>query len=168
ANFGPINTADSSVAASFPNLLPGDYTFRVTDSNGCAYDELMTIDNVVPIAILGELVSDISCNPANGTTNNGVARFTVTGFSATHNYSVAVATTPAALTSTLTHPVGSDVITLSDLSAGTYQVTVTDLTTGCIKDASVTITTPVAIAFTASATKVFCSRDESEITVNAP
>jgi gliding motility-associated-like protein len=168
ANFGPITTTGSAVAASFPGLLPGNYTFKVTDSNGCTYQELMTIDNVVPIAMLGELVSDISCNPANGTTNNGVARYTVTGFSVTHNYSVAVTTTPALLTYTLAHPVGSDVITLSDLAAGTYQVTVTDLTTGCIKDASVTITTPVAIAFTATATKVFCSRDESEITVNTP
>jgi hypothetical protein len=42
------------------------------------YQELFTIADVTPIAIVGALVNDITCN-ANGTTNNGSASFTVTG-----------------------------------------------------------------------------------------
>ncbi|MDQ6469909.1 hypothetical protein RB619_04570, partial [Flavobacterium sp. LHD-80] len=144
------------------------YLFRVTDDHGCSFEKSFTTPKLTPIAIVGDLVSDISCNPANGTTNNGVARYTVTGFSSSQNYTVTVTTTPVALSYVLTQPVGTDFINLTNLSAGTYKVEVRDNVTGCIKDASVTITTPVAIAFTASATKVFCSRDESEITVNAP
>jgi hypothetical protein len=42
------------------------------------YQELFTIADVTPIAIVGALVNDITCNAANGTTNNGSASFTVT------------------------------------------------------------------------------------------
>jgi hypothetical protein len=38
SNFGPITTRISS--GRLPNLLPGNYTFRVTDANGCFYSEL--------------------------------------------------------------------------------------------------------------------------------
>jgi hypothetical protein len=47
--------------------------FQVTDANGCTYQELYTIADVTPIAIVGALVNDITCNAANGTTNNGSA-----------------------------------------------------------------------------------------------
>jgi|GEM_PF-567038 len=165
ALWGPVPTTDFTIAASFPGLLPGDYTFQVSDSNGCSYEELYTVKDVVPIAIVGELVNDISCNAANGTTNNGTAKYTVTGFSSTGNYNVTVTSVPAALPYTLTQ-VG-DEITLSGLSAGSYNVAVDDVTTGCTQNASVAITNPAAIAFTVAATKVFCSKDVSEITVSA-
>jgi hypothetical protein len=46
---------------------------------------------VVPVTpIVGALLSDITCNPANGTTNNGSARFTVTGVAATSTYSYTI------------------------------------------------------------------------------
>jgi hypothetical protein len=46
---------------------------------------------VTPIAIVGALVNDITCNAANGTTNNGSARFTITGVAATSTYSYTTA-----------------------------------------------------------------------------
>jgi hypothetical protein len=45
--------------------------------------------DVTPIAaIVGALVNDITCNAANGTTNNGSLVSPVTGFSSTGNYSI--------------------------------------------------------------------------------
>ncbi len=82
SNFGPITTAGSSVAADFPNLLPGNYTFRVTDANGCYYTESYTITPVTPIAVTATKLTDVDCF---GSTT-GSARFTVTGFSSTGNY----------------------------------------------------------------------------------
>jgi hypothetical protein len=43
-----------------PNLLPGNYTFRVTDANGCFYSE-STVAPVTPIAIAGNKTSDVLC-----------------------------------------------------------------------------------------------------------
>jgi hypothetical protein len=57
--FGPITTTGSAQPASFPNLLPGNYTFRVTDANGCFYSESYTVAPVTPIAIAGNKTSDV-------------------------------------------------------------------------------------------------------------
>ncbi|MDR6845141.1 hypothetical protein J2W95_001840, partial [Flavobacterium granuli] len=55
----------------FTGLVPDTYTFQVKDANGCTYQESYTVDSVTPIAIVGALASDISCNVANGINNNG-------------------------------------------------------------------------------------------------
>jgi len=158
-----IGNVTGAVNGTFIGLAPDTtYLFKVTDANGCSFQKAFTTSKLTRIAIVGELVNNISCNVLNGTTNNGTARYTVTGFSATGNYTVV--TSPVVPAAQITK-VG-DVITLSGLSAGSYKVTVTDNTTGCSKDATVTITNPIAIAFTATATKVFCSKDVSQITVS--
>jgi gliding motility-associated-like protein/uncharacterized repeat protein (TIGR01451 family) len=159
-NVTGISTGD------FTGLLPNTtYLFKVTDANGCSFEDSYFVKPVTPIAIVGELANNISCNAANGITNNGTAKYRVTGFSTTGNYDVAVTTVPSGLFSGVAVPV-ADVITLPNLSAGSYNVAVTDRTTGCTENATVVITTPVAIAFTAAATKVFCSKEESQITVS--
>ncbi len=159
ALYPSVTTAGSATPASFAGLPPGDYMFQVTDANGCTYQELYTIADVTPIAIVGALVNDITCNVANGTTNNGSASFTVTGASTVGGYSVSVAP-PVPFTQS------GNTVTLTGLSAGTYTVTVTDNTTLCVATDDVSITEPVAIAFTTSATKVFCSQDISQITIS--
>ncbi|MEL1255546.1 T9SS type B sorting domain-containing protein [Flavobacterium sp. DGU38] len=156
-------TVDNTINATFTGLAPGTYLFKVTDANGCSIERNYTVDPVTPIAIAGILVNDITCNSANGTTNNGSAQYTVTGFSASGNYSVV--TSPAVPSGQISHT--GDVITLTGLSAGTYRVTVQDNTTACSASADVTITEPTAIDFTAVGTKVFCSQDISTITVSA-
>nr|WP_315197640.1 T9SS type B sorting domain-containing protein [uncultured Flavobacterium sp.] len=147
----------------FAGLIPGDYTFQVTDANGCTYQELYTVKAVTPIAISGSAAANISCNALNGTSSNGSAAFTVTGFSSTGNYTIV---TSPVLTAAQISTAG-DVITLTGLTAGTYTVTVTDKTTLCSQSDSVTLTAPAAIAFTAIASKVYCSQDVSQITVSA-
>ncbi|TAF60136.1 MAG: hypothetical protein EAZ58_13395, partial [Flavobacterium sp.] len=154
-----INNGTNAV---FTGLTPDTYVFQVTDTNGCTYQESYTVAPVTPIAIVGALVNDISCDAANGTTNNGSASFTVTGFSASGNYSITTSpVVPAAQISNV-----NDVITLTGLSAGMYTVTVTDITTGCTANDAVTIALPAPIVFTATPSKVFCSQDISTITVS--
>ncbi len=155
-------TVDNGNNALFTGLAPDTYLFKVTDANGCSIEKNYRVVPVVPIAIAGIMLNDISCNAADGTTNNGSAQYTVTGFSSTGNYSVV--TSPVVAAGQISQ-VG-DVITLTGLSAGTYTVTVEDNTTHCSESAAVTITEPTAIAFTAAGTKVFCSQDISTITVS--
>ena len=156
-------TVDNGTSNVFTALAPNTYLFKVTDANGCSIERNYTIDPVTPIAIVGAMINDISCNAANGTTNNGSAQFTVSDFSATGNYSVV--TSPVVAAAQISQ--AGDVITLTGLSAGTYTVTVEDNTTHCSSSAAVTITEPDPIAFTATGTKVFCTQDISKITVSA-
>lgn len=159
--YATVTTAGSGTPASFGSLPPGDYTFQVTDENGCTYQELYTVIPVTPIAIVGALVNDITCNPANGVSGNGAARYTVTGVAATSTYSYTINSGTPVTGQT------SPTIDLTSLGAGTYTVTVTDETTLCQAFDDVTITEPAAINFTTAPTKVFCTQEISQITVSA-
>lgn len=157
-------TLDNGNNAVFTGLAPNTYLFKVTDNNGCSIERPYKVEPVIPIDIVATSSTNVSCNTANGTDNNGTATFTVSDFSASGNYNIVVTTNPVGL-SYNAPTVAADVITLTGLEAGTYTVTVSDITTTCSKSADVTITMPAPIAFTATASKVFCSDDESEITV---
>ncbi|OUD35036.1 SprB repeat-containing protein, partial [Flavobacterium sp. FPG59] len=160
SNFGPITTAGSSVAASFPNLLPGNYTFRVTDANGCYYTESHNIDPVTPIAVAANKTSDVLCQ--GGSTGSGT--YTVSG-----NATVGAFTYTPTTFSTGTLTQSGNVLTLSNVAAGTYTVRVTDTATGCFADGTITINQPAApLAITnAVATNFNCNNDNAQITVTA-
>jgi len=157
---------DNLASDTFTGLTPNvNYLFRVTDANGCYIEDNYTVDPVIPIDIVRTSSINVSCNTANGTNNNGSATFTVSDFSSTGNYTISVSTNPVGLA--FNPPTQTaDVISLTGLVAGTYTVTVEDITTHCSKSADVTITMPAPITFDAVATKVFCSEDRSYITVS--
>jgi hypothetical protein len=80
-----------AASAVFDALVPGDYTFKVTDANGCVYQDSYTVVDVTEIDIAGAIQNEISCNAANiGSNNNGSATFTVTGFSSSLNCDILV------------------------------------------------------------------------------
>ncbi|MFD2292254.1 beta strand repeat-containing protein, partial [Mariniflexile gromovii] len=140
---------------SFANLTPGTYVFQVTDANGCYYTESYTIASVTPIAVTGLKLSDVLCNG----NNTGAIRFTVSGYAGTYS-------------STLTSGAGTlvqsgNTVNLTNLIADTYTIEVTDDNTGCTANYSITITEPTALTFTSTSTNVFCTNDESQITVSA-
>ena len=112
--FTPATT--SGATASFPNLLPGNYTFRVTDANGCYYTESHNIDPVTPIAVAANKTSDVLCQ--GGSTGSGT--FTVSG-----NATVGAYTYTPTTFSTGTLTKSNNVLTLSNATAGTYTVRVT-------------------------------------------
>ncbi|MBO9582939.1 MAG: T9SS type B sorting domain-containing protein [Flavobacterium sp.] len=157
-------TLDNGNNATFIGLAPNTYLFKVTDNNGCSIERPYKVEPVIPIDIVRTSSNNVSCNTANGTDNNGSATFTISDFSASGNYNISVTTNPAGLSYNVP-TVAADVITLTGLEAGTYTVTVSDITTTCSKSADVTITMPAPITFAASASKVFCSQDNSTITV---
>ncbi|MGB5699473.1 T9SS type B sorting domain-containing protein [Muriicola sp.] len=134
----------------FTGLSPDTYTFRVTDANGCVYEENYTIAPVIPINAIGQLVSNISCF---GDTD-GEALFTISGFVTSYDYSV---TGPASFSGVAET---SATISLMGLAVGTYDITVTDTDTNCTDTASVTINGPAAaLALLANETQPTCTAD---------
>jgi gliding motility-associated-like protein len=156
----PGASATLNTTGVFAGLAPGTYIFKVTDANGCYYTESHIVNPVTPIAIAGNKTSDVLCNGG----NTGAAAFTVSGFSSTGNYTIAVTTVPAGLPYTQSQ--SGDVISLTNLVAGIYKVKVTDNATGCDASVSVEITEPTnALTFTATPTKVNCNNYNSQITI---
>jgi len=134
--FGPITTADSSVAASFPNLLPGDYTFQVTDNFGCSYQDVYKVLDKVDIAVDGILNNGVLCK----TEANGKVTFVVSGFAAGFTYNITGVNAPGLVT-----PVGTDKFELTNLAAGSYTINVTDSATNCVASSTVDVPEPDAL-----------------------
>ncbi|EAR16602.1 T9SS type B sorting domain-containing protein [Robiginitalea biformata] len=149
-----VNNGNNNV---FTGLAPDTYTFRVTDANGCSYDEAYTINPVTPIAVAGSLVQDVSCVGG----SDGAVDFAVSGFSTTYAYSV---TGPATFSGT---GESGAVINLTGLAAGDYTVVVTDETTNCTATDTVTVSEPaLPLAFTFTVTPLTCAADGS-VTISA-
>jgi large repetitive protein len=141
--------------ATFDGLAPNTYTFRVTDNNGCSYDETYTIAPVSPIAVTGALVNNVSCVGA----ADGAVDFSVSGFATTYQYTVnggAAVVGQSAAT-----------INLTGLVAAAYTIIVTDEATNCTATETVTVSEPAtALAFTSVVTPLTCATDGS-VTITA-
>tara|TARA_R110002050_G_scaffold300619_1_gene470942 strand:+ start:15992 stop:32578 length:16587 start_codon:yes stop_codon:yes gene_type:complete len=156
AILSPVASATSNTTGNFAGLAPDTYVFEVTDANGCYYQESYTVDPVTNITVAGTLVNDVSCNGG----SNGAVDFTVSNFAGTYSYAINGGLAMVGQ-STAT-------ISLTGLPIGNQQIDVTDEITGCIATETINITEPVsALTFTAIATNVYCTNDESQITVTA-
>jgi len=114
------------------NLAAGIYTVTVTDANGCIKQATATITqpNVITASITS---TNVTCNGG----NNGTA--TVIPLGGTPGYTFSWSTSPVQNTQTAT-----------GLSAGSYYATATDAN-GCTKQSSATITQPLPINISVSA-----------------
>ncbi|MUV04669.1 T9SS type A sorting domain-containing protein [Flavobacterium rakeshii] len=120
-----------------PGLAAGTYPVNVTDANGCTATASITITEPAVLAASG-VATNVSCNGG----SNGTVDLTVTGGTAPYTY----VWSNTAVTEDLT-----------GLSAGTYDVTVTDAL-GCTATASVTVTEPTVLtANISSQTNVGCN-----------
>nr|WP_299386183.1 T9SS type B sorting domain-containing protein [Allomuricauda sp.] len=147
-------TSITGNTADFDGLAPGTYTFRVTDNKGCVYDESFTINPVSQIAVVGNLVSNITCF----TDTDGEVDFVVSDFNTDYNYSV---TGPATFSGT--NQTGGT-ISLTGLDDGTYTIVVTDNLTNCTATTDVTVNAPAApLALSAAETQPTCIADGSVI-----
>jgi hypothetical protein len=126
-------------SATASNLTAGNYSVKITASNGCSIVKNFTITEPSAIVITPGAKTNVSCHGG----NNGTASVSVTGGAGGYTYSWD--TTPAQSTATAT-----------GLKAGTYTVTVKDANS-CIKTQSVTITEPDALIATTSQTDVSCN-----------
>jgi gliding motility-associated-like protein len=146
---------------SFAGLTPGDYVFKVTDANGCYDTKSVTVKSVTPIAIAGNKNNDAKCKG----TSTGNGTFTVSGNATVGNYTFTL-TAGTLGTGTLTK--SGNTLTLANVAAGTYTVSVTDTATGCSNTASIIIGEPaLALDVTATATNINCNNDNATITATA-
>ena len=105
-------------------LESGSYLVTVTDKNGCSISETYTVSSPNMLSVSGA-VSPISCNSA----DDGALDITVTGGTGPYTYS-------------WNH--GETTEDLTNLSPGTYVLTVTDAN-GCIAAGNWTLTEPLPL-----------------------
>jgi gliding motility-associated-like protein len=122
-------------------LVPGTYTVTVTDANGCSTTQIANVGTVNTMNL------NVSyTNPLCASGNSGSAMVSVSGGSAPYTY--LWNSNPAQVTPTA-----------SNLSAGTYTVTVTD-SAGCSQNIAVTLTSPSPIVFTKDSSNTSCKRSD--------
>ena len=133
--------SNGSTTEDITNLSAGAYTVIVTDSLGCVTSTNATINNSIPQTVSATTTNE-SCNNANGTIT-----LTVTGGAApfTYNWSN-----------------GATTQNLTNLSAGTYDVTVTD-SLGCVATTTATITNSTAPSISMIATNANCNQADGSI-----
>lgn len=148
---GPYNYSWNSIPVQTgqiaTGLTAGTYTVVVTDAGGCTASNAVTISQ--PATDMSISISQVNVICSGG--NTGSATATAEGGLAPYTYSWN--TIPVQTKETAT-----------DLSAGTYSVTVTD-SHGCIKTGSVTITEAQPITINSTVTPTSCpdSKDGSII-----
>ncbi len=136
-----------ATVSTLPNLTAGAYTYTVTDNNGCAKTQALTITEP---SILGTALGiwPISCNGS----NNG--QLIISGTQGTAPYTYAWNT-------------GATTSTITNLPPGVYTATVTDAN-GCVAIRTKTITEqpPITVTITASNSSI-CSGSSSTLTASA-
>jgi len=117
----------SQTSASATGLSGGSYTVTVTDNNGCSATASITITQAPSVTASASTSTNVSCNAG----NNGSGSVTAGGGNTPYTYLWDDANT-------------TTTATVSNLSAGTYTVLVTD-NNGCSATGSITITQPTSV-----------------------
>ncbi|WP_420388274.1 PKD domain-containing protein [Roseivirga sp.] len=135
---GPYTYSWTNGASSqdLNNISSGSYSVTVTDANGCTIATTVVI-NEPPALTLSTTKVDVSCSGG----SDGLVDLTVSGGTAPYTYA---------------WNSGHTIQDLNDISAGTYQVTVTDAN-GCSQSSSVTVTEPgTELSASVSVTNIAC------------
>ncbi len=134
----PSNVVSTSATAT--GLAAGTYTVVVTDENGCAHSEDFVITGPAPLE-LGADIEELNCNGD----SDGAIDITVTGGTGPYTYQ-------------WSNTAGTQDI--SGLSAGVYQVTVTDAN-DCSLVADFEVTEPTNIVISESIINVACKGENT-------
>ena len=127
----------SNTSQDISSLAIGDYKVAVTDINGCSLNQNYTITQPAVIAVTATVINN-NCNAS----SNGSITTNVTGGTGSYTYSWSNGETTSAI---------------SNLVAGNYSVTITDVN-NCTSVQSFTITEPTALATpTATSTNLTCN-----------
>ncbi|MBN2779342.1 MAG: gliding motility-associated C-terminal domain-containing protein, partial [Bacteroidales bacterium] len=129
----------NSTTSYITNLEAGDYNVTITDNNGCSETTGVTISQPDEIVSVISSSTDVSCNGE----NNGSATVSVSGGTEPYTF-------------LWNNPSQTPISTANHLSAGDYQVTITDAN-GCSTTSSATIAEPTAITSTTNHTDVVCT-----------
>ncbi len=130
----------SNANTSVLNNIPvGTYPVTVTDANGCIARDTLNLWQPLPIITTSIITTPASCNGS----SNGSGQIFVAGGQAPYRY--------------VWFPSGDTMSFASGLSAGTYQVTVTDIQ-NCTQVFPVTITQPTAVSTSLTSTRsIICA-----------
>ncbi|TVZ51926.1 T9SS type B sorting domain-containing protein [Dokdonia sp. Hel_I_53] len=150
----PNTTGDTT--GIYTGLSVGSYTFEVIDANGCTYQEQFTVPAIENIEVLGQLVSDITCNPG----NNGEVSFTVSNFTGTYSYSINGG-------ATVTGQTNATVLVSNISIPGTQTIDITDEVTGCVATASVTVAQVAPLTLIEDTNINANCNDDAQVTVSA-
>ena len=141
-NTSPVQTTQTAT-----NLTAGNYAVTVTDANGCTGTQTVTINPSSQGLTATVSSTDVMCNGE----ATGTATALVSGGTPPYTYNWSSGGTTASI---------------SDLSPGTYTVTVTDAA-GCTSQESVQIDEPSVIALSTSSTPSQCTANDGTATVVA-
>ncbi|MGG5506834.1 MULTISPECIES: MBG domain-containing protein [unclassified Myroides] len=133
-------TWDNNIASTTneaTGLAKGTYTVSITDVNGCIITEEFTITQPTALEVTPTQTNVICYGEANGS-----AQVDVTGGTAPYTY-------------TWNQGIASTTNEATNLTAGTYTVSITDAN-GCIITEEFTITQPTALEATPTQTNVTC------------
>ncbi|HEX8515143.1 MAG TPA: gliding motility-associated C-terminal domain-containing protein [Bacteroidia bacterium] len=134
---GTLQTTNNVAGSNtLSGLAAGTYTVTITDNNNCTSTTTVTITSAAGTTVSISSQTHVLCFA--GTTGSATAA--ASGGSSPYDY---IWTGAAGTLQTTNNVAGSN--TLSNLSAGTYTVTVTD-NAGCIGTATATITQPASAA----------------------
>lgn len=132
------NNITTQTTSTATGLCAQTYSVTTTDDNGCTSTASTAIEQPAPLSISLVSLTNVQCNGG----NNGQISISVSG--GTQGYTFAWVPS-----------VGSG-STLTNLFAGTYQVTVTDLH-GCSKTVSFNVLEPTPLVLTANSNPSTCS-----------
>ncbi|WP_291959782.1 SprB repeat-containing protein, partial [Maribacter sp.] len=153
ATIAPTSTTGNE--AAFDGLAPDTYTVRVTDADGCFYEENYTINAINPISANGQTTQPISCFGA----ADGVIRFNV-NFQAGQNFTYTI-TGPAGVVRTG----GTEALidNINNLAPGIYTIEIVDTDTNCRYSASHELEGPASALTISSLTETqpSCTSDGS-------
>lgn len=143
--------SNNRTSASISNLAPGTYEVTISDNSGCSTVESIAIEKE-PTFTLSANVNDVNCN---GTNDGSIALTPSRGSVSDFTFSWSNSANTASL---------------NNLSAGNYNVTVTEPSTGCIVTQQYTIqeSNPLMVS-NISATDALCegqATGTASITIN--
>lgn len=128
----------------YGSLGSGSYTITVTDANGCTTNQTTVLNNPAQLSVTATTTA-ASCNG----NSNGTIVLTATGGTGTLTYSTVPATGSGTALSVTP-------VTISNVSAGTYQVVVVD-GNGCQASVNVVVSEPTPLVITETITEISCN-----------
>jgi gliding motility-associated-like protein/uncharacterized repeat protein (TIGR01451 family) len=126
------------------NLTSGTHTIEVQDVNGCG--NLISVDIAPILEIIPNVTEQATCNDDDG-------EITVTGSGGTGTYTYSISPNPASIT------LAGNVF--SGVPSGIYTITITDTTTLCTEEATISLQAATPPSFTTTPTSVTCFGDNS-------
>jgi hypothetical protein len=130
------NTIPAKTTKTVLGLKAGAYTVIVTDASGCTCSSVVTIGQPPQLLALSS-ATNVSCYGG----SNGAIDITVTGGTPSYTYNWSN---------------GATTQDISNLTAGTYQVTITD-SKGCIAIVNVVLIQPNLLSCSTGSTNVSCN-----------